>query len=550
MPLVFARCAAKGLIALSLSGVEILHLLALAVAMVFTQAQRNLPFLAVDFDDFGFKLLSHLEPVVHPSGGVQARLAHMNESFHPAVEFHEDSEVRQLRDLAARGIADLVLFWKLMLPWIGRELFVPERQPLFLLIDLEHHHLHLLALLEDFGGMLHVLGPGHVRDVNQTVHAFVQTDECPKIRQALDLAFDLGPHRVFRLDKIPGIRCHLLHAEGDLAGGFIYVQHLGFHLGSHRHNLGRVAHFMRPGHLGDVNQSFYARLQLDEGPIIGQAHDATLDTAADGMLRCDARPGVRALLLQTQRHASGFSVVFEDHYLDPVAHHEELGRMPDASPRHVGNVQEPVNAAEVHEGAVIRDVLNGAIHELTFGEVRQGPLPALVARFLEQEPAGYDHIAATLVDFDDLHREGFADQLFGIADWMEIDLGAGQEGLDADVHHHPAFDAADDPSFDDSLFFEGLLQIFPDLHFVRFFFGQDEILLALLDVHGEPDAWGEGGQLLRGELLGGDDALGFVPNVHDHLVFFDRDDRTFDDRSFLEILEGLLVHRGHGGLLR
>src|SRR6266545_8245260 len=119
-PLVFARGAAKRLITLFLGGVEILHLLALAVAMVFTKAQRNLPFLAVDFDDFGFKLLSHLEPVVHPGGGVQARLAHMNESFHPAVEFHEDPEVRQLRDLAARGIADLVLFWKLMLPWIGR----------------------------------------------------------------------------------------------------------------------------------------------------------------------------------------------------------------------------------------------------------------------------------------------------------------------------------------------------------------------------------------------------------------------------------------------
>src|SRR3989454_662684 len=154
-----------------------------------------------------------------------------------------------------------------------------------------------------------------------------------------------------------------------------------------------------------------------------------------------------ALLLQTERDAAGLAVILENHHFDTVADHVDLRRVADAAPRHIGDVEEPVDPAEVHESAVICDVLDGAVHELAFGEVRQGPLPALVARFLEQEPAGHDHVAAPLVDLDDLHGEGLADELFGVTHRMQVDLGAGQEGFHADVPHHSALDAADDPAF-------------------------------------------------------------------------------------------------------
>ena len=40
-----------------------------------------------------------------------------------------------------------------------------------------------------------------------------------------------------------------------------------------------------------------------------------------------------------------------------------LGRVPDAAPRHVGDVQQAVDAAEVDEGAVVGDVLDGALED-------------------------------------------------------------------------------------------------------------------------------------------------------------------------------------------
>src|SRR5207245_6131681 len=193
----------------------------------------------------------------------------------------------------------------------------------------------------------------------------------------------------------------------------------------------------------------------------------------------DAHPGIGALLLQTERDAAGLAVILENHHFDTVADHVDLRRVADAAPRHIGDVGKPVEPAEVHESAGICDVLDGAVHELAFGEVRQGPLPALVARFLEQEPAGHDHVAAPLVDLDDLHGEGLADELFGVTHRMQVDLGAWQEGFYADVHQHPALDAADDPAFDNGLLFVDPLQVFPDLHLVRFLFGQDDVTFAV-----------------------------------------------------------------------
>ena len=136
---------------------------------------------------------------------------------------------------------------------------------------------------------------------------------------------------------------------------------------------------------------------------------------------------------------------------------------------------------------------------------------------------------------------------------MQVDLGAWQEGFHADVHHHPALDAADDPAFDDSLLFVDPLQILPDLHLVRFLLGQDEVtvaVLAFLDVDRKSGAGRERGKFLGREFLGGNDPLGFIADVYDHRVLLDRHDGAFDDRSFLEVLEGLFVHRGHRGLLR
>jgi hypothetical protein len=61
----------------------------------------------------------------------------------------------------------------------------------------------------------------------------------------------------------------------------------------------------------------------------------------------------------------------------------------------------------------------------------RGSLLELVALLLEQHAPAEHDVAALLVELDDLELEGLADELVEVADRAQIDLGAGQERLDA-----------------------------------------------------------------------------------------------------------------------
>src|SRR5512147_1128173 len=104
--------------------------------------------------------------------------------------------------------------------------------------------------------------------------------------------------------------------------------------------------------------------------------------------------------------------------------------MPHASPGHIRDVQQPIDAAEVDKRSVVCDVLDHALDELSFLEVGQRGLTLLVSGFLQEDAAGHYNITAAVVDLDDLQREGLADKPVEIAHRMEIDLRARQERFD------------------------------------------------------------------------------------------------------------------------
>ena len=59
--------------------------------------------------------------------------------------------------------------------------------------------------------------------------------------------------------------------------------------------------------------------------------------------------------------------------------------MAHAAPRHVGDVQQAVDAAEIDERAVVGDVLDGALEHLAFGERMQRVLLLLGVFLLEED---------------------------------------------------------------------------------------------------------------------------------------------------------------------
>ena len=103
----------------------------------------------------------------------------------------------------------------------------------------------------------------------------------------------------------------------------------------------------------------------------------------------------------------GLVVDLDDLDLDRLADGHDLGRVVDAAPRHVGDVQQAVDAAEIDEGAVLGDVLDDAVDDLALLEVGHELGALLGAALLEDGAARHDDVAAAAIHLEDL--EGLRD---------------------------------------------------------------------------------------------------------------------------------------------
>ena len=132
-------------------------------------------------------------------------------------------------------------------------------------------------------------------------------------------------------------------------------------------------------------------------------------------------------LLHAERHALALGIVLEDDDLHLVADVHDLGRMPDAAPRHVGDVQQAVDAAEVDEGAVVGDVLDRALED-------DALLEHLERLVLERRPLALEHgaardhdVAARAVELEDREAAALADVAIEVARGPDVGVRAGQE---------------------------------------------------------------------------------------------------------------------------
>src|SRR4029079_7085476 len=296
---------------------------------------------------------------------------------------------------------------------------------------------------------------------------------------------------------------------------------------------GRVLDLLGPGHFGDVDHALDALLELDERAVVGEGDDFALDPRAHRVLDGGGGPGVGLQLLVAEAHPLGVAVALQHLHLDLVPDVQHFARVVDAAPRHVGDVQQSVDAAEVHEGAVLGDVLHRAHQDLALFEGLERVALLLRVLLFEDRLAREHDVAALLVDLDDAHAQLLAAQAVQVAHGAQVHLAAGQEGAHADVHGQPALHALDDAAGDDAALLVGALHVVPDLHLLGLLLGEDHVAFLVLrllqeHVHGVPDLDVHLPRLVA-ELLDGDDALGLVADVDDHLGLGDLQDDALDD---------------------
>src|SRR5579872_2745340 len=216
-----------------------------------------------------------------------------------------------------------------------------------------------------------------------------------------------------------------------------------------------------PAHFADVHESFYARLKFHKRAVIRQPHNFPGKLGADRVALRHRGPGVGHKLLAPERNASLFAIVFQDLDFDFFAGTYRVQRARHAAPGHVRNVQQSVDAAQVHERPVAGDVLYHALHGLSLSHgVQHGLLLRLQLLVKNSAPADH-HVSALAIHLQYADGQLAIFPLDEVAYRVRIRLRGRQKGADADVHDKPALDAVHNFSGDVTLVAVGFFDLGP-----------------------------------------------------------------------------------------
>src|ERR1035441_2020133 len=392
----------------------------------------------------------------------------MTETFDAFGNFDEGPKVRHAQDLAVHDVADAMLREE-RIPDVGLHLLYAERKTALVRLNGQDDGLDLVALLEHLGGMLHTGRPAQVADVHQAVDAVFDFDERAELSQVTHTAFDRCPHWILVVQRVPWVGGELPHAERDTALGRVHAQDHAIDLIVYVDQLRRMLHPFRQGHFAHVNQAFNSLFEFDEGSVIGDTDYATVDVRADGIAMLGIEPWIGRELLEAQRDALLVFVVLQHFHLNLIADVDQVARVGEASPRHVGDVQQAVDSAHVDKGAIFGEVLDDSGENGAFFEMLERLAALFRLLFFQKLFAGDHDVAALLVELDDGDFHGLALHSIQIADGTEIDLRAGQKGVRTlNVEGQATLDALDDDALDGLLLVVSALDLVPRAQALRF----------------------------------------------------------------------------------
>ena len=169
-----------------------------------------------------------------------AHVRNVDKSVDAGLDLHEGPERSQIPHRTAELRTRRVLHRQCQ-PRIFLDLLHTERNLLVVRIDLEHHRLDVLSNRNDLRGVPHVTGPGHLRDVDQTLDALLKLDEGTIVRNRDDTAPNTRTDRILLVDIGPRVWKELLESERDALAVPIDVENLHIDLGADIYDLGRMS---------------------------------------------------------------------------------------------------------------------------------------------------------------------------------------------------------------------------------------------------------------------------------------------------------------------
>src|SRR5262249_41621906 len=320
------------------------------------------------------------------------------------------------------------------------ELLHPETQAAFRRIDFEHLRLHHLADLEDVLRMIDALLRADIADVHHAFDAFGDLHERAELLDAGDWSLDDRAECELGGRVGPRVAERLLKSERNAALAGIDAEHNNFdHVAGFDHVSG-LADLFRPRHLREMDQPFDAFLQLDECAEIGHPGDRAFHALAGLVLLAREIPRVRLKLLESEGNALLGRIDLEHARFDAIADLQHVGRLVDARPRNVRNVQQRIDAADIHEGAVIGEAADSTLNSFTLFDFRVALLFRGALIVLEHDAAIDDDIFFGCVELDDAAADFLRDQLFHLGGVAGAAARSGHEGAHADIDAQPSLD--------------------------------------------------------------------------------------------------------------
>ena len=201
----------------------------------------------------------------------------MHHAVDVAGQADEQAELGDVADLALELGARRDCSAK-ALPRIGQALLEAERDAALGRIDLEHLHLDLLRGRDDLAGVHVLLGPAHLRDVDQAFDARLQLHEGAVVGDVGDGALERAPTGYLAstppTDRL--ISCFMPSEMRCVSG--LKRMTCTLTVSPTVRTLRRMVD-APPGHVGDVQEAVDAA-QIDEGAVIGDVLDDTVDHLA------------------------------------------------------------------------------------------------------------------------------------------------------------------------------------------------------------------------------------------------------------------------------
>ena len=310
--------------------------------------------------------------------------------------------------------------------------------------------------------------------MDHSVDVVFNFDERTVAGHVADFALDAAAGRIFLREDFPRIACLLAESERDLLAFLVDVEHNSFDFFADADHITGFGDALGPGHFGDMDQTFDPLFDFDECTVRHDVDNTSFDDVADGIFGFDFIPRVLGFLFESERNALFLEVDIEDHDFDLLTEFEHFGRMGDSAPGHICDMEKSVYAAEIDERTEIGDVLDDALADLADFHFLEKCGSAILAGLFEELASGNDDILAVLIDLEDLEVIFFADELVHVLDGADINLGAGEERLDAvEVDDDTAFDTVFHESLDDAAFAVFGCDLFP---------GLDEVCLGETDL--------------------------------------------------------------------